>query len=323
MQRISVGVLRGGPSSEYEVSLESGATVLAELDRSKYEPKDIFISRNGEWHVHGMPMSPERALRHIDVVFNAMHGEYGEDGTVQRLLDTFGVPYTGSEAMASAVAFNKQRTKDIVEKLGVRVPRGIVVEPTADHERQVIEVFRTFGVPAMVKPLIGGSSVGMTLARDFEALSSGFSHAFEVSPKILVEEYIKGREATAGVIDSFRGHDIYPLLPIEIILPAASSFFDYDAKYKRDDTKYICPGGFSSQEKSLIQQIAQKVHRVLGLRHYSQSDFIISPRGIYFLEVNSLPSPWPEALEAIGTKLSDFFDHLISLARTPKSALRR
>lgn len=320
MQRITVGVLRGGPSSEYEVSLNSGATVLAELDRGKYDPKDLFVDKKGIWHIQGVPMPPDRALRHIDVVFNAMHGEYGEDGTVQRLLDTFGVPYTGSDAVGSALAFNKQRTKEVAVRLGVKVPQSIIVEPVSDLDRAVLDLFRSRSMPAIVKPVIGGSSVGTRLAHNFNELYDGITDAFNVSPKVLVEEYVQGKEATVGVVDDFRGEPTYPLFPTQIIIPPTCQIYDYHAKYEAPETTLRCPGDFSASEKMELQSLAQKLHQGLGLRHYSRSDFMVSPRGIYYLETNTLPgltshSLIPKAVKAVGTKLSEFFDHLISLAR--------
>src|SRR3989344_5282169 len=117
-----MAVLRGGPSSEYEVSLKSGAAVLEALDRERYEPRDIFISKSGEWHLHGLSVTPERALREVSVVLNVVHGEYGEDGQMQELLDALGVPYAGSGASASALTFDKARTREEAARLGVKIP---------------------------------------------------------------------------------------------------------------------------------------------------------------------------------------------------------
>ena len=145
--RTVVGVLRGGPSSEYEVSLKSGASVLEHLNREKYDPRDIFIDKTGTWHLHGVSVPPERALRGLDVAFNAMHGHFGEDGQVQRLLESLATPYTGSNAVASALAFNKQHTKDAVKKLGIKVPHGVVVNPATANtslEEKALHIFRTF-----------------------------------------------------------------------------------------------------------------------------------------------------------------------------------
>ncbi len=323
--RTVVGVLRGGPSSEYEVSLKSGATVLEAFDKEKYEARDIFISRDGQWHVHGTPVLPERALRGVDVAFNVIHGEYGEDGQLQRILDAVGVPYTGSDAFASALAFNKQRTKDIVSKLGIQVAHGIVLdkenESGADLEQTALSIFRSFPHPAIVKPAIGGSSVGASIVHNFHALEPALHKAFTISPKILIEEYINGKEATVGVIDNFRGEKTYALMPIEIIPPKKHGFFSYDAKYSGETIERV-PGNFTPEEKEELMMQAKIVHEGMGLSHYSRSDFIVSKRGIYFLEVNNAAgvgmtkeSLFPKAIEAVGSKLSDFLGHVVELAR--------
>ena len=147
--RTVVGVLRGGPSSEYEISLQTGAHVLAELNRDKYEPRDIFVDRQGRWHSRGVEVNPERALAGVDVAFNTIHGEYGEDGTLHRILDPLGVAYTGPGQLASVLSFNKQAMREAVQKLGVKVPLGRVVELGGDIEAQARELFRSFPHPAM------------------------------------------------------------------------------------------------------------------------------------------------------------------------------
>jgi len=325
MRRV-VGVLRGGPSSEYEVSLKSGASVLQALNQEHFEPRDIFIDRGGAWHMHGVAVDPERALRGIDVAFNAMHGEFGEDGEAQRLLERLGVPYTGSDARTSALAFNKHKTKEAVAKFGVKAPRGILVNPPTQDislEDKALHIFRTFPHPVIVKPVIGGSSVGTTIADSYHKLEWALETALKVAPKALVEEYIKGREATVGVIDHFRNEKTYALMPVEIIPPPDKLFFDYEAKYGGRSTERV-PGNFTDSEKRQLMDIAKKVHEGLNLSHYSRSDFILSRRGIYFLEVNTLPgltneSLLPKALNAVGAKLSDFLHHIIDLAHKGKA----
>ena len=318
-----VGVLRGGPSSEYEVSLKTGASVLKHLNAEKYSLRDIFVDRSGAWHHMGAPASPEAALRGVDVVFNAMHGEYGEDGQVQRTLDALGVPYTGSGAAASSLAFNKDKTKAAIKKLGIKTPRALVVERGGDIEAMAYEIFRSFPHPAVVKPAASGSSVGVTIVNNFHALQGGLEKAFAVSDHALVEEFIKGKESTVGVIDGFRGEKTYILMPIEIVPPPQNGFYDYEAKYVSDDTGYRIPGNFTEKEKITLMDMAKTVHEGLDLKHYSRSDFIVSPRGIYFLEVNTLPgmtshSLIPKAVEAVGSKFSDFLDHVITLAVSGK-----
>ena len=320
--KVVVGVLRGGPSSEYEVSLKTGASVIKNLHPEKYSPRDIFVDRTGTWHVHGTPVSPEQALRGTDVVFNAMHGDYGEDGQLQRVLDKLGVAYTGSNAAASALAFNKHNTKVEVKKLGIKTPHALVVEEPSDVEAMAFDIFRTFPHPAIVKPVSGGSSVATSKVDSYHALAWALKQAFAVSPKVLVEEYIKGREATVGVIDNFRNEQTYVLMPVEIIPPPEHSFFNYEAKYGGFTTERV-PGNFTDAQKKELADMARTVHEGLGLSHYSRSDFIISPRGTYFLEVNTLPglteeSLLPKAVHAVGSNLEGFLDHVITLARAGK-----
>lgn len=319
--KIVVGVLRGGPSSEYEVSLKTGASVLQHLNHEKYSPRDIFVDRAGVWHLHGAPATPAEALRGTDVVFNAMHGEYGEDGQVQRVLDQLGMQYTGSGAVASALAFNKHLTKQEIKKLGIKTPRALVVEREGNIDALAHEIFRSFPHPAVIKPAASGSSVGVTIADNFHALEVGLEKAFAISDRALVEEFIRGKEATVGVIDGFRNEKTYVLMPIEIVPPKENAFYDYEAKYVSDNTGYRIPGHFTDNEKKTLENMARTVHEGLGLSHYSRSDFIVSPRGIYFLEVNTLPgmtshSLIPKGVEAVGSKFPDFLDHLITLAQT-------
>lgn len=323
MRRV-VGVLRGGPSSEYEVSLKSGASVLESLNTELFEPRDIFISRNGDWHLHGVAMSPERALRGVDVAFNVVHGEYGEDGQIQRILEALGVPYSGSDAFTSAVAFNKHSTKELVSKVGVQVAHGVLVDERDNIDEVAFNLFRTFPHPAIVKPVIGGSSVGVTIADSLDALTEGLKKAFTIAPKAIVEEFIKGKEATVGVIDNFRGEKTYALLPVEIIPPKKHGFFSYDAKYGGETIERV-PGNFTPAEKNTLAAAAKLVHESLGLAHYSRSDFIVAKRGIYFLEVNSAAacgltkeSLFPKALRAVGSNLTEFLDHVVDLAHTHK-----
>lgn len=320
--RTVVAIVRGGPSSEYDVSLKTGAAVLGALDKDKYEPRDIFISRAGAWHLHGVEVAPERALHGTDIVFNAMHGEFGEDGQVQRVLEQLGVPYTGSGAFASATAYNKHLTKEQAKKLGIKTPYGVMVKNIGGIDMLTHSLFRTFPHPAIIKPVTGGSSLGTSLAHNFAELQQGLETAFSFSPEVLVEEFIKGREATVGVIDNFRNEEVYALLPTEIVLPQGAPFNDYETK-RADATELRTPGNFSSEVKQELQRVAKAVHKGLGLSHHSRSDFIISKRGIYFLEVETSVdlgkgSEFVHALHAVGSKLSEFIDHVIELARRKK-----
>ena len=318
MQRIKVAVLRGGPSSEFEVSLNTGKNVLENLPHH-YIPTDVFISKDGIWHVDGVVVSPAKLFQNTDVVFNAMHGQYGEDGKVQQLLDQHKVKYTGSKALASAVAMNKLMTKELYKKAGLKTPIHKVVKRGEDSEDLATTIFKTFPMPAIIKPNAAGSSVGMALVNSIGDIDRAIKDAFKHSDTVLIEEFIPGREATCGVVEKFKGKDIYSLFPIEIIKPVENDFFDYDAKYS-GKSREICPGNFSKEESRIIQELSIKAHEILGLSHYSRSDFIVNPRrGIYILETNTLPgltkeSLVPKELEAIGSSISQFLDHIINLA---------
>lgn len=318
MSKLRVGVLRGGPSSEYEISLKTGGHVLQNLSEEKYAPRDIFISRDGVWHVRGLETAPERALQHVDVVFNALHGEYGEDGTVQKILKAFHIPYTGSNGFASALAMMKPHAKEVVSRTGVKTPLHVVIERSLNVEDRIFEVFRTFPQPAVVKPTNKGSSLGVLFVGSYQELFDAVMGVLENAPSVLVEEYIRGKEVTSGVIDNFRGEKHYTFLPIEIVLPKGKQCFDYDAKYNGACT-LRCPGNLSSDEKLRIRDTTRKVHEALGLSHYSRSDFIVTSRDIYFLEANTLPgltesSLVPLALKEAGSSMQEFIDHVINLA---------
>ncbi len=316
--KIHVGVLRGGPSSEFEVSLKTGASVLKHLPE-KYQAHDIFIDKQGVWHIHGVPRSPDRILRKLDVVFNALHGEFGEDGGVQKILEHFNIPFTGSKAFSSALAMNKVTAKKIFQKAGLQTPRFQVLLKEGQTKEKLFDIYNTLSYKVIVKPISKGSSVGVSLVHDFSSFARALDEVFISDESALVEEYITGRESTCGVVEAFRNMSVYPLLPIEIVKPGHKDFFDYEAKYG-GETQEICPAPFPLEIKKEIQHMAMRAHEALGLKHYSRSDFIWNKeKGIFILETNSLPglteeSLLPKSLEAIGCKFNHFLDHLVSVA---------
>lgn len=318
MRRIKVAVLRGGPGVEHDVSLKTGKNVLKNLS-DKYIPLDIYIAKNKAWYLDGVEITPEKVFKNTDVVFNAMHGEYGEDGKIQQLMDHFGVKYTGSKALASALGMSKVLAKDIFIKAGLKTPIYKVIRRGDNVEGLDHTIFKTFPMPAIVKPGGSGSSIGVSLVKVLKDILPAIEKALKYSDVVIVEEFIKGKEVTCGVIENFRTEPIYSLLPIEITKPKEFEFFGYEAKYSGQSSE-VCPGNFSIKEKKMIQDMARKAHAVLGLRHYSRSDFIVSSkRGIYILEVNTLPgltkeSLLPKSLEAVGCSLSFFLDHIIDMA---------
>ena len=318
MNKIKVAVLRGGPSSEYDVSLKTGKSVIDNLP-SGYIPTDVFISKRGEWLVDGISVDPQRIFQSNDVIFNALHGEYGEDGKLQRFLDHSQVKYTGSGALASALAMNKVMAKEIFISAGLKTPVFRVVKKGEITHDIAHKIFTTFPMPAVVKPNGSGSSVGVSLVGKISEIVPAIDKALKHADTVIIEEFISGREATCGVIEKFKGKEVYPLLPIEIRKPKENTFFDYDAKYS-GKSEEVCPGNFSKKETEMIEEMAVRAHKALGLRHYSRSDFIVHPkRGVYILETNTLPgltkeSLLPKSLTAVGSSLSQFLDHVINLA---------
>lgn len=334
MNKLRVGVLRGGVSPEYHVSLKTGQAVLRHLPTDKYDPVDVLITKDGQWHVNGLPANLERVSRKTDIIFNALHGEYGEDGKVQRELEKWNIPYTGSGIIGSALGMHKAFAREHFSKAGLRVPLGRWIrgddflekkmkEGSAGISALSFEIFRQITPPWIVKPISGGSSVGVIIVRSFPELKEVFESAAESGEDLLVEELIRGKEATCGVIENFRGEDLYALLPTEIRPHEEKDFFDYEAKYEGKSHE-ITPGSFSREESEMIQNAARLAHKALGLRHYSRADFMVTPRGIYILETNTLPglteeSLVPQQLHAVGSSLPEFLDHVIGLAASVRS----
>ena len=317
MQTI-VGVLRGGPSREHEVSLKTGAAMLANLPEDRFTARDIYIDKNGVWHDRGRPVPQERILRQVDVILNGLHGEYGEDGEVQKLLERFGIPYTGADSFGSYLAMHKLMAKKRAEEAGLFTPKFHYVERASESEPSAIEITRTFHQPVVVKPIGWGSSVGVSIVGGYTPVLAAIEQLFaDGAASVLVEEYIRGKEASAGVVEGLRGEKLYTLPTVEIV-PPDNDFFSYGAKYS-GETREVCPGHFSRVATEELQRAAKIMHRALGLRHYSRSDFIVAPKGVYYLETNTLPGLTPESLlpkslAAVGVQFSEFLSHLVNLA---------
>lgn len=317
-RKIKVGVLRGGPSGEYEISLQTGANVLKNLGE-QYIPQDIFISRDGIWHLGGVGKAPDKILQQVDVVWNALHGSYGEDGKVQKILESFDVPFTGSLSFPSSIGINKELSKKLFLSHGYKTPTYAILNPKDNTRERVIELFQSFPQPSVIKPIASGSSVGITIAKDFPTFFKGIENAFRHGGKVIVEEYIAGRDAMTGVIDNGGGKRAAALFPVEVIKPKDRDFFDYESR-GHEETRRIVPTNFSPEEKSAMQHMALTLHGALDLRHYSSFDFIVTPnRGIYILEVNTLPgltaqSLFPASLNAVDISMPEFIDHVLTLA---------
>jgi len=311
--------MRGGVGGEYEISLKTGSSVLKNIPQDKYSIFDVLITKDGQWHLNGMPTTPAKLMNQVDVVFNALHGEYGEDGKVQRTLEQFGIPYTGSSVFASAIAMNKALSKYYFKQVEIKTPECSIVSDSDNIESASRRVFRKLPAPYVVKPISAGSSVGVFIAHDFDSLIKAIKKALSHNCKMaIIEEYISGREITCGVIDSMSIGEPYATYPVEIILPEETEFFNYEVKYNSKILE-VCPANLLPKTTKKIQEHAVKAHKALGMRHYSCSDFILSKRGLYILETNSLPglterSLLPKALKTAGLEFPKFLDYVITLA---------
>lgn len=320
-RKLRVGVLRGGPSNEYEVSLRTGQNILDAIrENERFLAQDVFIDRDGHWHIEGVKRPIERILPHIDVVVNGLHGTFGEDGEVQRLLDRHKVPYTGSGHLASSAGMNKPYAKKFFKLAGLLTPEHLLVSREDDPHLVYKRIEQDFPFMKIVKPATAGSSIGIGTFRDRNQFILALDSAFEHSDLAMIEEYVRGREATCVVIESANGDSLSALHPVEIKnLTDNRDFWNYESKYSDEKHELVCPGDFSIDEDRLIRDYAIRAHKALGLRHYSRSDFIITRHGIYILEVNTLPaltstSLLPKSLSVAGLSIGDFVEHIIELA---------
>lgn len=320
MVQTIVGVLRGGDSSEYELSLRTGAAMLAALPESRYRALDIFIDKAQKWHHRGIPMLPARILAQVDVILNGLHGGAGEDGTIQRILENAGTPYVGARPLAAASSLNKIRARELFRANGLRTPQGVSLRTNDDRGLEEIArtVFSKFGPPYVVKPPHEGAGEGIQLAAHITELPYVLSRVLRKYGAALVEELVRGREVTVGVIEGFRGEELYALPPAEVRMPDGYDF-QHPSAHLNGLIEHIVPSSFSQDSKRSLMDAACVAHRALGLSHYSRSDFILTPRGPYILETNANPglyqgAAFPHMLESVGSSVPEFLSHSIALA---------
>lgn len=267
-----------------------------------------------------MPATPAHALSQVDVVLNALHGGVGEDGSVQRILERSGVKYAGARSMQSAIALNKIRARNVLKNAGIRMPTGVSFSlrdglNTAEMARLV---HANAAPPYIVKPPNDGASAGIRFVGSYVELPDAIADVLDGYGSALVEEFIRGEDATVGVINGFRNEALYALPPVHSVREG----MHIERHHHEGATlNHIVPAGFSYVQKESLMDIAKTAHKVLALSHFSRADFIVSPRGIYLLEVNTNPGLYPGAsfpvmLGAVGSSVGEFLEHAISLARS-------
>jgi D-alanine-D-alanine ligase len=277
-----VAVLMGGPSAEREISLISGKAVLAAL-RSKGVDAHAFDPAEREL----FDLKREGFQR----VFIALHGRFGEDGTVQGALEVLRIPYTGSGVMGSALSMDKWRTKLVWDASGIPTPRFAVIKATTLWDK----VAELLGLPLIVKPAREGSTLGLTKVNALAELPAAYEAAAKYDDLVLAEEFIAGLELTASVL----GEETLPLVRIA----APDGNYDYQNKYFTDDVKYYCPSGIAAEREEEIRHVTLKCFRVLGCRGWGRADVMMRPDGTYsFLEMNTSPGMTGHSLVPIAAK---------------------
>jgi D-alanine-D-alanine ligase len=347
MAGIRVGVLFGGPSAEHEISIRSADTVVESLHAAGCAPLLVHVRTDGTWAFArpasradaeggatrlaatgtgaALDVAIERLRREVDVVFPIIHGTFGEDGTLQGFLHALGIPFTGPDLLASALAMDKARAKAVIGMTTpIRVPLGVAIRN--DHPEPLraaaLARARRLAFPVVVKPIDAGSSVGLTRLEQPDGLEAALARAVAVEgvTGALVEELVRGDEVTCAVFGNPET-GIEALPPI-LIRPHGGRMFDFEAKYTPGLTDEICPAPLPRAALDRVRESAIAAYLALGCRGFARVDFILNDYVPWFLELNTLPgvtkeSLLPKAATAAGWTLPDFFRHLVELALAP------
>ncbi|WP_371371336.1 D-alanine--D-alanine ligase [Sporomusa aerivorans] len=305
MKNKKIAVVMGGPSAEREVSLNTGRAILTALQEKGFNAVGIDLD----------PRHFVEQLRQeqIDIVFNAIHGLYGEDGLLQGTLEMLGIPYTGSGVLASAIAMDKAVTKRLFIAEGIPTPRSqFYSKQDGDYPAIAAEILSTFGVPVVVKAAAQGSSIGVVIVDDAADIEAAIREAFKYSDHIIIEEFIKGKELTVSIL----GTDNPEALPIIEIVPQ-SGRYDYTSKYTKGATEYIVPARLRAEVTDNVQQIAVKAYKLLGCRGIGRVDVMLNTENQpYILEINTIPgmtatSLVPKAAAAVGISFAELCERIL------------
>lgn len=293
---MKVGVLMGGISSEREVSLKSGEGIIKNLDKNKYEVFPIIINSKKE---------VIEKVRGLDFVFLALHGEFGEDGSIQALLESIGMNYSGCGVLTSALCMDKKQTKRILKSEGIRVAKDIKIN--LKNKNSSIEDLEALGYPMVVKPNAGGSSIGVSIVRNKEELQKSILEALKYSTEILVEEYLEGEEYTIPVLNG----EVFPIL----LIKSDTEFFDYVSKYADDGaTEELVT--LPKKMQTEFEEIGKRCWDIFNCKAYVRIDIIVSKGLPYVLEINTLPgmtknSLFPKSAKGANMEYSELLDKII------------
>lgn len=334
-----IAVIFGGISTERNVSISGGRAVVDALRSLGYDvvPVDPAYGKDGHLkaeeqinNINHFPtidelkkFSPKAIIDcinseifdNIDCAFIVLHGKYGEDGIIQSLLELRGIPYTGSGVKANAIAIDKATTKNLMLVAGVPVPPGMLVSPEIARNYDVLrEIRNELGSQLVIKPNDQGSTIGLTIVQDgnLDDISNGITEAGKYCNDILIEQYIPGREITVGIVGDMA-------LPVIEIIPE-SGFYDYEHKYTKGKTQYICPAEIDENIAEFAKGLALTAHNVIGCSGFSRSDFRLNDDGQpIFIEINTIPgftatSLVPKAAKQLGIEFPELCDRIIKLA---------
>ena len=338
MKKIKLGVIFGGMSTENEVSVVSAKSVLNNLNKERYQIFPIYIDKNAkwyEWNIYGSKPEKEieniiKYLKNLDVVFPVLHGLYGEDGTIQGLLEMIKLPYVGCKVLASSIAMDKVYAKIIFEKAKIKQAKPTYIkqivdkyiyidsnlnEQTLNLDEILEKIEENLNYPMFIKPSNSGSSVGVNRANNKEELKKHIEYASKFDNKILVEQGIIGREVECAVLGN---EEVIASCVGEVL--SAEEFYSYDAKYKNKVSKTIIPANISDKQMKQIQKLAIKAFKAIDGKGLSRVDFFIeeSTGEIYLNEINTMPgftdiSMYPKLFEASGISYGDLLDKIIEL----------
>ncbi|REJ08946.1 D-alanine--D-alanine ligase [Halobacillus trueperi] len=306
---MKIAVLYGGTSGEREVSLSTGKGIIKALENKGHDVTPIDFS----------PEKMEEVLNlDVDLVFIGLHGRFGEDGKIQGLLDMLGIPYVGSGVLASALAMDKAKSKQLFSLNGLHTAKSEVFDVTDEHQFSMIEdkIKRTFTLPFVIKPNQEGSTLGLTIVKKEQDIRQAIETAAHSDSMILVEDYVKGREVTVPVM-GYKGKE--QALPVIEIIPK-NDYYDFDSKYKPGGSEHIVPAKLSDKLTAQLQQDSILAHQLLGCDVYSRVDFIINENEEpIILEVNTLPgmtptSLFPDSAQAIGLSYDDLIQKFVELS---------
>ena len=319
----------GGPSSEREISLITGKAIFDNLNRKKYSPSEIIMGKDSSFNLklkNGQTKKLDftnKDRRLFDIIFVALHGTPGEDGTIQGMLEALGIPYTGPNTLSSALAMNKVFAAQIYFANGLPTPTFIHFKKDGwktQKEKVLRDVKERVGYPAVLKPVDQGSAVGVFIIKNEKDLKKAIDKTIKKFPWLMAQKFIKGQEATCGIIE--KEGKILPLPPTRIIANKGE-FYDYKSKYSKGGSTHICPADFSPEINEEIQNLAIQAHLALGCRGMSRTDIFVADekdkhghQKLFIIETNTIPgmtatSLFPEAAGKMGISFSEMLDLII------------